>query len=70
VITDGEEERVFVNNEEGIWFSGLNKMKTGRLLAAQQFELEANISFPYNIPNKTYLHDVRNPYSWSVTQLF
>jgi hypothetical protein len=70
MITEGEEERVFVNNEEGVWFSGVNKMKTGRLLAAQQSELEANISFPYNIPNKTYLHDVRNPNSWSVTQLF
>ncbi len=36
VIADGEEDKVFINNEDGIWFGGINETKTGRILAAQQ----------------------------------
>jgi hypothetical protein len=36
ILAEGEEDCVFVHNEEGIWFGGVHKTKTGRLLAAQQ----------------------------------
>lgn len=36
VIADGEEDKVFINNEDGIWFGGINETKTGCILAAQQ----------------------------------
>jgi hypothetical protein len=38
VIAKGEDENVFVCNEEGIRFGGVNKTKTGRILAEQQKE--------------------------------
>jgi hypothetical protein len=36
VIAEGEEENVFVCDKDGIWFDGINKTKTGRILANQQ----------------------------------
>jgi hypothetical protein len=36
IIADGEEDKIFVDNEEGIWFGGVSKTKTGHILAAQQ----------------------------------
>jgi hypothetical protein len=36
VIVDGEEDNIFVDNYDGIWFGGINKTKTGRILATQQ----------------------------------
>jgi len=38
VIADGEEENVFVDDSDGIWFSGVNKTKTGKLLVAKQVD--------------------------------
>jgi hypothetical protein len=36
VIADGEEDKVFICDEDGLWYGGVNKTKTGRLLANQQ----------------------------------
>jgi hypothetical protein len=38
VIANGEEDNVFVCNEDGIWFGGVNKTRTGRILAKQQVD--------------------------------
>ncbi len=38
VIADDEDEKVFIDNKEAIWFGGVNKMKTGRILASQQMD--------------------------------
>jgi hypothetical protein len=35
VIAEGEEENVFVCDKDGIWFVGINKTKTCRILANQ-----------------------------------
>jgi hypothetical protein len=35
VIADDEEYNVFVNEEDGIWFGGVNKTRTRRILATQ-----------------------------------
>jgi len=36
ILSDDEDERIFVNNEEGIWSGGVHKTKTGNFLAGQQ----------------------------------
>jgi hypothetical protein len=36
IIADGEDDKVFIDTAEGIWFGGVSKTKTGRILAAQQ----------------------------------
>jgi filamentous hemagglutinin family protein len=36
IIAEGKEGNVFIEDEEGIWFGGVNKTNTGRILAAQQ----------------------------------
>jgi hypothetical protein len=36
VIADGEEDNVFICNEDGIWYDGVNKRKTGHIFASQQ----------------------------------
>jgi hypothetical protein len=33
---DGEAPNVFVDDTEGIWFGGVNKLKTGRLTIPEQ----------------------------------
>ncbi len=36
IIVDGEAPNVFVDDTEGIWFGGVNKLKTGRLTIPEQ----------------------------------
>jgi hypothetical protein len=36
IILPGEEHKVFLNDEDGIWFSGVRKQKNGKIFTAQQ----------------------------------
>jgi len=36
VIADSKEDKVFACDEDGLWYSGVSKTNTGRLLANQQ----------------------------------
>jgi hypothetical protein len=38
IIAEGQEYNVFVDDADGIWFGGVNKTKTGRILAAKQVD--------------------------------
>ncbi len=38
LLADGEEDNIFVDNEDGIWFGGVNKTETGKILAVKQVD--------------------------------
>ena len=37
VIAEDKKKLVFINDDDGIWFGGVNKAKTGRILVAQKW---------------------------------
>jgi hypothetical protein len=53
ILSDDEDERIFVNNEEGIWSGGVHKTKTGNFLAGQQSD---HSSLEYTKKNAQFMH--------------
>jgi hypothetical protein len=57
IIAEGQEDNVFVNDSDGIWFGGVNKTNTGWILVAKQvdkssMECTKHISRIMNSPPK------------------
>jgi hypothetical protein len=38
IIATGEETKLFLNNKDGIWFSGVNKKKSGHIMIGRTSE--------------------------------
>jgi len=49
VIAEGESEKVFVDDNEGVWFGGVNKQKTGRMNIIPKHTNKASIEYVSHI---------------------
>jgi hypothetical protein len=46
IIATGEETKLFLNNKDGIWFSGVNKKKSGHIMIGRTSEVNTWIHIP------------------------
>lgn len=66
VLAHGEAEKVFKNDDEGIWFGSVSKQKNGRIISSQQpnkqnIEHKNHINTIMNSPPKKRPHTQTNP---------